>query len=121
MNLSKGHMLCKNIGPRIVISFTRCTKRRVIISKKEGGNANSKLTRHCTTSFCSFTRFLGSIAFCEIALRNAQNFTRANRTFYGRTPLNATGSNCVINMWQSWAFRFVNFLSFIFIIPFYIR
>jgi hypothetical protein len=51
-------------------------------------------------------------------LRNAQSFTSANRTFSGRTPLNATGSNYVINMWQSWAFRFVNFLSFILIIPF---
>jgi hypothetical protein len=111
-------MLCKYTGPRIVISFTRCTRRWVIISKNEGGNANSKLTRHYTTSFCTFTRFLGSIAFCEIALRNAQSFTSTNRTFSGRTPLNATGSNYVINMWKLWAFRFVSLLSFILIIPF---
>jgi len=40
--------------------------------------------------------FSGTIAFYEISLRKAHNFTIANLTFSGRIPLNTTGSNCVI-------------------------
>ena len=36
MNLSKGNMLCRNTGPRISISFTRCTRRCVIMLKNDG-------------------------------------------------------------------------------------
>ena len=92
--------------------------RCVIILKKDGGNTNSKLTRHWTTSFCNLGRICGSITFWEIALRNAHSFTMGTRTFSGRSPINATGSNCVIITWQSWDFRFWNFFSAIFIIPF---
>ena len=42
----------------------------------------------------------------------------ARRTFGGRIPLSATGSNCVMSTWQSWDFRFWNFFSDTFIIPF---
>ena len=118
MNLSKGNMLCRNIGPRILISLIKWTRRCVIILKKDGGNTNSKLTRHWTMSFCSFARCARLIALWEIALRNAHSFTVANRTLGGRIPLNATGSNCIISTWQSWDFKFRNFFSGTFIIPF---
>ena len=118
MNLSKGNILCRNTWPRMWISSTRCTRRCVIIVKKDGGNTNSKLTRHWATSFCNLTRVVGLIDFCEIALRNAHSWTMDTRTFFGRSPRNATGSSWVISTWQSWDFRFWNFFSAIFIIPF---
>ena len=39
-----------------------------------------------TMSFCSFIRFFGLIAFCEISFMNAQSFTTANLTFSVNTP-----------------------------------
>ena len=118
MNLSKGYILCRNTGPRMTISSTRWTRTCIMILKKDGGNTSSKLTRHCTTSLLSLGMISGSITFWEIALRNAHSFTMANRTFYRRSPLNATRSSCVIITWQSWDFRFWNFFSAIFIILF---
>ena len=118
MNLSKGNILCRNTGPRMEISSTRWTSRCVIILKKDGGNTNSKLTRHWTTSFCNHGRSSGLIIFWEIALRNAHSFTMGTRTLSGRSPLNAIRSICVIITWQSWDFRFWNSFSAIFIIPF---
>jgi hypothetical protein len=118
MNLSKGNMLCRNTGPRILISLIKWTRRWVIILKKDGGNTNSKLTGHWTTSFCSFARCAGLITFWEITLRNAHGFMVVNHTFGGRIPLNITESNCVISTWQSWDFKFRNFFSATFIIPF---
>jgi hypothetical protein len=106
MDLSKGNILCRNTGPRMKISSTRWTKRCVIILKKDGGNTNSKLTRYWATSFCNRGRSSGLITFWEIALRNAHSFTIGTRTFFGRMPLNATRSKCVISTWQSWDFRF---------------
>jgi hypothetical protein len=91
MNLSKGNILCRNTHPRISISLTRWTRICVIILKNDGGNINSKPTRHCTTSFCSFIRLFGSITFWEIVSRKAHSFTMVNRTFSGRMPRNATG------------------------------
>jgi hypothetical protein len=93
------------------------TRRCVIILKNEGGNTISKLTRHWTTSFCSFMSLFGLIAFYEISLRKTHSITIVNLTFSGRIPLSATRSNCVIRTWQSWDFKFVNFFSFIFILP----
>ena len=98
MNLSNGNMLCRNTSPRISISFTRCTRRCVMMLKKDGGNISSKPTRHCTTSFCNFIKFSGSIIFYETALRKAHIFTMVNR--------------------KSWDLRFVNFFSAKFKIPF---
>jgi hypothetical protein len=118
MSLSKGNMLCWTTEPRILISLIKWTRRCVIILKKDGRNTNLKLTRHWTTSFYSFARCAGLIAFWELVLRNAHSFTVTNRTFGGRIPLNATRSNCIISTWQSWDFKFRNFLSSTFIIPF---
>jgi hypothetical protein len=115
INLSKRNMLCKYTGPRIKISSTRWTRRWVMILKNEGGKIISKLTRHCTTSYYIFTRVCGRIAFWEIWLRNAHTLVIVNLTFSGRIPLSGTGSSCVINMWQSRAFKFKNFFSLIFI------
>ena len=109
MNLSKGNILCRNIGPKTLISSHRWTRTCVMMLKKDGGNTNSKLKRHCTKSFSNLGMISGSISFWEIALRNAHSFTMANQTFSGRSPLNATGSSCVIITWQSWDFRFWNF------------
>ena len=118
MNLSKGNMLCRNTGPRISISFTRCTRRCVIMLKNDGGNISSNPTRHCTTSFCSFVRLSGSIIFWEIALRKAHSFMMVNRTFSGRIPCSTMGRSSVICTRQSWDFRFVNFFSYKFRISF---
>jgi hypothetical protein len=96
MNLSKGNILCRNTRTRMEISSTRWTRMCGIILKKDGGKTNSKLTRHWTTSFCHHGRSSGLITFWDIALRNAHSFTMATRTFSGRSPLNATGRNCVI-------------------------
>ena len=109
---------CRSTRTRILISLIKWTRRCVIILKKDGGNTNSKLTRHWTTSFCSFARCAGLIAFWEIALRNAHSFMVANHTFGGRIPLNAIGSNCVISTCQSREFKFRNLFSTTFIIPF---
>jgi hypothetical protein len=118
MNPLKGHMLCRNTGPGIVISFTRCTRRWVVILKNEGGNVNSKLTRHCTTSFCSLPRFLGSVAFCEIALRNAQSFMALivhSLVEHPSTQLEATvsstcGSCGPLDLWTSYLWYLLSHL-----------
>ena len=119
MNLSKGNMLCRNTEPRMEISSTRWTMRCVIILKKDGGNTNSKLTRHWTTSFYKLGRVAVSITFWEIALSNAHSFTMGTRTFSSRSPLNAIGSNCVIMTWPSWDFRFWKFSLSCLLFPLY--
>lgn len=108
--------LCFSIYGATKEEFCR-SRRCIIILKKDGGSTNSML-RHWTTPFYSFARFTGSISFREIALRNAHIFTVANRTLSSRIPLSATRSNCIISMWQPWCFRYKNFLSATFIVPF---
>jgi hypothetical protein len=113
-NHSKGNMLWGKTGPRIPISLTRWTRRCIIILKNDGGHIISRLTILWTTSSYSISRLDGSIALREIALRNAHSFMIVAQTLSGRTPLNATGSNCIMSTWQSWDFTCANFFSFIF-------
>jgi hypothetical protein len=91
-NHSKVNIIWRKIGPRIPISFTRWTRRCNIILKNDGGNIISRLTILWKTSSCSFSRLVGSIAFYEIALRNAHSFMIFAQTLSSRIPLNATGS-----------------------------
>jgi hypothetical protein len=118
MDLSKGNILCRNIVSRISISLTRWTRRCVIMWKNDGGNINSKPTRHYTILFCSCMRLPRSIILWEIALRKAHTFTMVNQTFSSRISRNATRRSWVKSTWQSWDFSFVNFFSSIFRIPF---
>ena len=92
-------------GPPILASLAKCTTKRTITMKKDGGNIFSNSHNVTAISASSFAISEILRILDQIFLKKQANFIKGLVTCDGKDPRKAIGRSCCIKMWLSWLFK----------------